>query len=167
MLTMKSAAAMLATNPSSPTAAGDRKLAVAEDRDIRVKLLATETLVAFGAKELAELRATGDEFSRSAQEVLVSVSAGRVAEALRLREEVLRPAFDRYLAAMTKAADWLEASSLRENRVMSDTTGNMSTVVLVLASWPIILLLGILLLTAVFVLVLMILFRGREMSDMP
>jgi hypothetical protein len=43
----------------------------------------------------------------------------------------------------------------------------MSTVLLGLAGWPVVLLVGLLLLTAIFVLVLMVLFRGREMSDMP
>lgn len=43
----------------------------------------------------------------------------------------------------------------------------MSTVVLGCASWPVIVLVTLLVLTAVFVVVLMVLFRGREMSDGP
>ena len=45
--------------------------------------------------------------------------------------------------------------------------GVLPSLLLGIASWPIVVLAGLLLLTALFVVVLMVLFRGREMSDTP
>ena len=43
----------------------------------------------------------------------------------------------------------------------------ISTVVLGVASWPVLIVVALLLLTAVFVLAMMIAFRGKDLSDSP
>ena len=44
---------------------------------------------------------------------------------------------------------------------------SFSTIMIGLASWPFLVIGGLLLVTGLFVLVLMLAFRGREMSDAP
>jgi hypothetical protein len=173
-LTTRAMAAMRATNPGRAPLTGERggalatqgRLAVMQDQELRRKVLALESPTVTD-RDRAELQTAGDEFSRRALDVIAQWSTGNMAEAVKARDDTLRPVFDRYIAATTRAADRLEAASLEANTAMSESTGSMSTVVLGLASWPIVLLVCILLLTAIFVLVLMVLFRGREMSDMP
>jgi len=76
---------------------------------------------------------------------------GKSAEAIRRREEVVRPAFQRYVAATTKAADMLEAHSLQTNTSLTTRTGNLSRMMLGMASWPVMVLCAFLAITAVIV----------------
>ena len=85
---------------------------------------------------------------------------------MRLRDSGVLPAFDHYVATIGRVSDRIEQTSLRASDEATVRIGRMSTLVLGIAGWPVILLLG-LLLTAVFVGVLMILFRRRGTSDMP
>jgi hypothetical protein len=114
-----------------------------------------------------QFKAAGTAFSQTAREVLSMHGSGRSAEALRLRDETLMPAFEKYVDATRTVAVFVEAQSQRDSDSVSARTGTWSNLVLGVASWPVVVLAGLLLLTAVFVLVLMVLFRGREMSDMP
>lgn len=172
-LTATSMQAMRATNPLLFEGAGGQRpqrvqeaaVAFAADRDARKALLTSEWAAA--EAERAQLQGAGEGFTQLGSELLAHLAAGRMAEAARLREVRLRPAFDRYVAIASKAADVLEAESRRLNDTVSAKTGSMSTVVLGVASWPLVVLVALLLLTALFVVVLMVLFRGREMSDMP
>lgn len=173
-LTAASAEALRGTGPTLFSATGGQRPAVLQharaaldrDRDLRLRLLGSESFsVAPDVRQ--ELQAAGGAFRMSAVEVLNLVAAGQAAEAARVRENTLRPAFDRYLGAITKAADLLETDSLKANRKLTVKTSSRAVVLLGIASWPVIILGVLLLLTAVFVIVLMVLFRGREMSDMP
>ncbi len=136
------------------------------DRMLRETLLKAEWLSG-SETERNEFRAAGDAFSKAGEEVLAAVAARPVAQATTLREERLRPAFERYVSALTKLSDVVETISARAGDAVSARTGSLSNVVLGIASWPVLLLAALLLLTGIFVLVLMVLFRGREMSDMP
>ena len=165
--------AMRATNPAL-LSGGDppqsfrleeARAVIARDRDLRGQLLKSDWAVA--VPERNDVAASGEAFTRLAGEVLGLIAAGRVEAGAEMREATLRPAFERYIAAITKAADVLEAESERINASVSARTGSWSTVVLGVASWPLVVLVLLLVLTAVFVVVLMVLFRGREMSDMP
>ena len=118
-------------------------------------------------KERIDFQKAGTAFGLSAGGVVAAFADDRLAEANRLREQSLRPAFERYVAATTKVADKLQDESLRVSNELTANTGSVSTIMLGLASWPVVILGALLLLTAVFVIVLMVLFRGREMSDMP
>lgn len=142
------------------------EIALAGDRRLRAAILNRPRQPALDSS-LAALKAAGENFTGTAGEVVRQFAAGEIDAANRLREEALRPAFARYLEAATKAADLLEAESLKKSHVLSAKTGSVANMMLGVASWPVVLLVGLLALTAVFVLVLMVLFRGREMSDMP
>ncbi|MES2693404.1 MAG: hypothetical protein V4773_08025 [Verrucomicrobiota bacterium] len=172
-LTAKAMRAMRATNPvqlGKPAGkqANFLQQATAEfaaDRNERLKALRSEWTGA--TAERTELQESGEAFTKLGTEVVAHYAAGRIEEAASIREDDLRIAFDRYIAAATKAADVLEIESTRLNSDVSARTDNVSSVVLGIATWPIIVVLGILLLTAVFVVGLMILFRERQASDMP
>lgn len=166
--------AMRATNGSLFVGTSDQQIAaaqrarreVAEDTELRTKLLRTEWM-ANGRIAQTELRHAGDQFTTLAGELIGLFEAGRTAEATRYREEKLRSAFERYVAVITKAADFVQDECLRLSGTLTDRTDHLSTLVLGFASWPVLLLGGLLILTAGFVIVLMILFRGREMNDVP
>lgn len=139
---------------------------IAEDLELRTKLLRTEWM-GNGRIAQTELRSAGDQFSNAARELIGLLEAGRMAEATRHREDILRGRFERYVAVITKAADLVQDESLRLSGNLTDRTDRMSNLVLGFGSWPVVLLGGLLVLTAGFVVVLMILFRGREMNDVP
>ena len=115
----------------------------------------------------AELQSVGDRFSDSARELIGLLEAGRMSEAARYREDIVRGLFERYVVVITKSADLVQDESLRLSGSLTDNTDHMSNLVLGIASWPVLLLGGLLVLTAGFVVVLMILFRGREMNEVP
>lgn len=173
-LTAKAMTAMRGTNAASiahqpappPIFIDQGRASFLADRVLREKLIKTQWLSG-SENEKAEFRAAGEAFSQVGDEVMVALAAGRWSDAAKVREGRLRAAFDRYIAATTKLADFVEAASERANDAVSARTGSLSNVVLGIASWPVLLLAGLLALTAIFVLVLMVLFRGREMSDMP
>lgn len=143
--------------------AGKRSLQL--DRGLRLSLLKGEWPATAQAKEV--LGRMGDSFDTIAAEVLRLVETKQIDAAKRYRDATLRPAFDEYLDTITQVADGLETESLRINGDYSVNSGAMARIVLGVGSWPVILLVGLLTVTALFVLALMLLFRGREMSDMP
>jgi hypothetical protein len=119
------------------------------------------------ADQLQAVQKTGDVFIGAVQEVKQLYAAGKISEAVRIREEKLLPAFDQHMAAIGNAADKIESLSLGVSKDYTTRTNNLSTIVLGVASWPVILLLGLLLLTAIFVLAMMVAFRGKDLADMP
>ncbi len=173
-LTANAVEAMRGTNGSlfgetaeKRTAAAQRaRRDVAEDLELRTKLLRAPWM-GNGRVAQAELQSLGDRFSDSARELIGLLEAGRMAEATRYREDIVRGLFERYIVVITKSADLVQDESLRLSGTLTDNTDHMSNLVLGIASWPVLLLGGLLVLTAGFVVVLMILFRGREMNDVP
>jgi hypothetical protein len=170
-LTVRIVQAMRATNPaqiqgvvaeSEMRARGQKSLA--QERVLRERILASEWVASADA-ERKELEIAANDFIRIATDVLNKFIAGDTTEATQLRDEHLRPAFDRYLFVVTRTSDVIESDSRQANSVATARTGNLSTVVLGIASWPLFLVAGVLLMTAIFVLLLMVLFRGREMTD--
>jgi hypothetical protein len=170
-LTMFIGDAMRSTNP---TLFGDNPQSRAEmsqrahtalerDRDLRNSILKREWLPR-DAEERLNFQNAGDAFSRTAAEVVGLFESGESAEASRQREQSLRPAFNRYVTATTKAADVLEDESLRTSDILTASTVSTSKIMLGLASWPVIILCGFLLITALFVIgvLLKVLFSGRE-----
>lgn len=121
----------------------------------------------FSADKIAALQRDAQQFSSGLADMLALAEKGDVAAAARLRESSLLPAFDDYLATLGRMTDEVEASSQRQSSAATERTERLSRVVLGVASWPVLVLVALLLVTAVFVLVLMVLFRGREMSDTP
>lgn len=149
-----------------PNAVRNAHAAIERDRELRAKVM-NDQWPQSAHDSRAEIERSGDRFDAASDQVIALAAAGRVDEASKVRESVLRPAFDDYLGVIAKTADAVEGASLKASDDMSAHTGSMAAVLLGLAGWPVIVLVALLFLTAVFVIVLMVLFRGREMSDMP
>ncbi len=118
-------------------------------------------------KEQAALRQTGDDFSAAVTEVMEAYAAGKRADAVRIREEKLLPCFDRHMAAIGRAADAVESVSLGVSKDFTDRTNRLTRIVVGVASWPVIMLFALLVLTAGFVIAMMIAFRGKDLADTP
>lgn len=172
-VTAKAMQAMRATNPAVFGGRPDNSTAFTlqaqglftADRDERAKVLRAEWAGALA--ERTELQIAGANFTKAGAEVLAHYAAGRPEEAMRLRESDLRMAFDRYITAATTASDVLEVESAKINHHLSARAGNASSVVLGIATWPLILVAAILVMTLLFLVVLMMVFRGRDLSGTP
>jgi hypothetical protein len=110
----------------------------------------------------ATLGAKSEAFNLASEEVVSQYVAGDPIAANRIREAKLRPAFDQYMAAISGAADAVEARSLAASRDYTNRTKSFSTMVMGMAGWPLLLLMGLLLLTTTFLIVLTFVFRSRE-----
>lgn len=167
-------AVMRATNPRNfsgprenlPAALRVAHAAMQTAQGFRTGLLGNDSLKEEPADREA-VRKTGDAFAATVTEVLQLYSTERLADAVRLREAELLPAFDQHLAAIGKAADAVEALSLGANKDYTTRTNHVSRIVLGVASWPVIALGALLVLTAVFVVAMMIAFRGKDLADTP
>jgi hypothetical protein len=157
---------LTSTEEQRPQAIRRAQAAIAADRELREKLLLEIWLIG-SADNRSAIQRAGDKVDTIAIRVIEIVQAGNIAEATKFRDQTLRPAFDEYLESIGKAADAVEDASLKANDDISARISSMSAVVLGIAGWPVIVLIALLVLTAVFVVVLMVLFRAREMSDMP
>lgn len=172
-LTAKAMQAMRATNPAVFGGRSENPAAFTQqaqglftaDRDERAKALRAEWAGALA--ERTELQEAGANFTKAGAEVLAYYATGRLDDAVRLRESELRIAFDRYITAATKASDVLEVESSKINNHLSARAGSASSVVLGIATWPLILVAAILILTLLFLVVLMMIFRGRELGGAP
>jgi hypothetical protein len=173
-LTAASIDAMRLTNPDlfTPPVGPKKDLpararaALEKDRAVRARILTQEWL-ASGGKERATLEQAGSEFSRLSEKALGLLLEAKLEEADRYRETTLRPVFERYITAVTTAADSLNTESARMNEELSGRVGGSTLWILGLASWPMLLTGALLLFVAVFVLVLMFLFRGKQLDDVP
>ena len=167
-------AAMRSTNPRNFVGASVKP---AESQQAMRQRLAVEEMFrgevlkasGFGVvpQDRAAIETTGAEFGRVAEELFRLYAAGNAAEATRLRDEKLLPVFDHYVAAIGKAADVIETRSLTASSDYTARTHSLTAVVLGVAGWPLIVMIGLLLLTVCFVVVLMFVFRGKELGDMP
>lgn len=173
-LTAKSASAMRATNPTFFAVKGADLQAVIRharaelesEHTLRLKLLGIDWLPDTSGKR-NEFKQSGEAFTEAGTRIVALFEAGQSSEAIRLREELMRPAFERYQGAVTRVADVLLGESTVVNQDFTAKTSSLTTIVLGVASWPVILLFGLLLLTAVFVIAMMIAFRGKDLADMP
>ncbi len=171
-LTAHAAEAMVATNPSRlntmPVDAfmRDANAALTMESSDRTQVLKGVWLTE-AKPERQELEQAATAFATGVRAVLAIEQTGNLAQATAQRDRDLRPAFDRYIIAITKAADALEAEGRHASDTETKRNSSMSTLMLSFASWPILAVLTLVILTAAFVLVLMLLFRGRDMSDAP
>jgi hypothetical protein len=154
-LTMK---AMRSTNPDllggSPQDRGEMleraKADLKRDRAARDRVL-RQKWVSANTEERENFQSAGEAFSEEAGQVVGLFEADKSAEAIRHREQVVRPAFERYVAATTKVSDVLESQSLRTSSSLTTRSGHLSNMLLGMASWPVILLCLFLLITAAIV----------------
>ena len=173
-VTAQSAMAMISIGPTLFNAPAKTRAdllqraqqAIKQDRDERTRVLANDRLPSFPEGSVA-LRQSGDAFTENSLAVLKLFADGKVEEAGRLRAEGVRPAFERYLEEVTKLADVLETESQRTNADYTARTSSLSTVMLGLASWPLVILGGLLILVAVLVVAMMVAFRGKDLADAP
>lgn len=173
-VTARATEAMRATDPvlfgtvaeQRDMAIGRARIRIENERILRGKVMAAEWPAALTAGK-DELRQTGQEFAKQSAELVALYAAGNPAEAGRLRETVLRPLFERYLGQATKASDYVENSSLRLSGDYSAKVGSSANWILGLSSWPILVVIALLIATALFIGVLMIAFRGKDLSEAP
>lgn len=113
----------------------------------------------------AGLMTAADAYESAASQFIALMEAERVAEAGQLREAVLLGAFDQYVTTIERTTDALKSIGMEASDRMSDRTRNMSTLVLGAAGWPVIVVVLLSIFTAVLVIALVLIFRGREMGD--
>lgn len=172
-LTAKSVNAMRVTNPDGaertlgdPATLARLHKTVGDDRALREKILSRPwpaDLIS-GRNEIAR---AGGQFTQWCVETLDLQGKGERAASLKIRDERLRPAFEDYLNTLTKVADSVEANSGKESEQFSGTTGSFSRIVLGIGIWPVVAVGALLILTAVFLGVLMLAFRGKDLSEAP
>ena len=166
-LTAVSAHAMRGTNPAFFSPAENQRAATERareglDRDEKLRGLLVRTDWDPAREDEQEtLQNAGDTFSRVARQVVDLFSAGRTAEATKLREESLRPAFERYVAATTQAADLVKEHSLKTSDAFTERTHSISKMMLGLASWPVIALTLFFTVTAALAVVVLLLFDRK------
>lgn len=155
-----------AMRSTSPTLVGDSpqsraealeraRAAIGRERDLRDGILRRVWLSGQN-EERMEFENTGKSFTRAAAEVIGLLESWKDAEANQRREESLRPAFEHYIAATKKAADVLGAQSMRASDEYSERTVSISKMMLGLGSWPVLIMGIFLLITAVFVIAVLL-----------
>jgi hypothetical protein len=156
-LTAVSVEAMRSTNPDLFGAVDRRaqmferaRLAIERDRSLRDRALSREWFFD-NTDERANFQNAGETFTRAATAVVAVVNSGDLAAAEREREKRLRPAFERYLATTTHAADKLQAHSLRRSDALTARTSHLSKMLIGLAGWPVMFFCLFLLITGVFI----------------
>jgi hypothetical protein len=167
-------AAMRATNPryfvgpgvNPARALQDARERLAAEQKFRAAVLRDPDTTG-NREDHAAIQKLGDEFESVATEISQIYSKGSPVDVARLRDEKLLPVFDQYIVAIGRAADRIEATSLTTSKVYSSKTNTLSAVVLSVASWPVLVLALLLLVTAVFVIAMMIAFRGKDLADAP
>jgi hypothetical protein len=167
-LTAVSAHAMRGTNPAFFSGPAENQRAAAErareglDRDAKLRGLLVQTdWDPTREDEQETLQNAGDTFTKVARQVVDLFSTGRTVEAIKLREESLRPAFERYVAATTEAADLVKAHSLKTSDAFTERTHSISKMMLGLASWPVIALTLFFTVTAALAVVVLLLFDRK------
>jgi Four helix bundle sensory module for signal transduction len=147
---------LFAESPQNRRAVAQRaRVALGRDRDLRNLILKRDEL-STDTRERVELQNAGEGFTKSATELIGLFESGRTAEAVQLREQSLRPVFDRYVAATTNIADLLEAQSLRTSDTLTANTGNVSKFILGVASWPVMIFGAFLLITVIFIIAVLL-----------
>jgi hypothetical protein len=148
---------------STKVVANARK-ALEDVRACQARVLQLEWVVAAHPLQ-PDLQAAGDSFLRTAGNVVAHYAAGRAVEAVRIRDQLLRPEFDRYLASIAKVGDSIEEESRKAGQDVSERARFMSNVVLSFAGWPVMLLVGMLVIAVAFVFVLMMFLRQDGLSS--
>ncbi len=115
----------------------------------------------------SSLQKAGEAWENEVIGIIQLYPVSSAAEIAHERETKLRPAFEDYMGAIAKASDSVESIGLTSNKDFTAKTNTLSTIVLGVASWPVLLLLALLLLTVVFVIAMMIAFRGKDLADTP
>ncbi len=154
------------TDSDKPAALDAMRASLQKSIRFRAAMLATNNLAGEPIDSEALVK-TGAAFDAAVLELVQTYSTNQWADGIKLREEKLIPAFEQHLAVIGQAADDVEAKSLGVSKDYTSRTNTLTKILLGVASWPIILLAGLLLVTAVFVIAMMIAFRGTDLADAP
>lgn len=167
-LTAKTVEAMRSTNPVLHDAPERREASVHRsqaafeaERAQRAKVLGSDW-GDFPADMRQIFVSASKGFSQSGQEVLALYQTDRAVEAGKLREVTLRPDFDRYLRATTKAADIVERRSLRESDGFTAKTSSLVRALLGFAGWPVFVVVAGVLFSTSSVALLLLAWRARS-----
>ena len=157
-LTAVSVETMRSTNPSVLDSPNENSIERARqsidgEEQLRHSLLQRHWLPA-DSKDRLEFERAGAAFSRRATDCVDSFTNSAPSEMNQRRDEVLRPAFQRYQVATTKVADALEAESLQASDALTTKAGNVSRLVLAAGTWPLAILLTLILASALVLLYL-------------
>jgi hypothetical protein len=124
--------------------------AVERDAELRRDLLSRDWVK--GAEfEQSDIRAAGEAFDQAAIDTIRLLETNDIPEVTKQREAVLRPAYNRYVAATTRTSELLHSSSLKASDSLTLRVNNFSKMILGFASWPLLILGVFLLFTALFV----------------
>ncbi len=157
-LTAMTVEAMRSTNPSvlglpNENSSERARQSIHGEEQLRHSLLQRHWLPA-DSKDRLEFESAGAAFSRAATAFVDSFANSAPSEMNQKRDEVLRPAFQRYQVATTKAADALEAESLQTSGTLTTKAGNVSRLILAAGTWPLAILLTLFLASALVLLYL-------------
>jgi hypothetical protein len=154
---MRSTNPVLLTDPNTTPAelANSARASIQRQTELREQVLRHDW-IATARQQRLKVRDTGEAFNRAATDVIALIEANNVPEATKQRESVLRPAYNGYVATTTKAADLLHLASLDSSKNLSVRTGNLSRMMLGLASWPVMILGTFLLFILLFVISVLI-----------
>ncbi len=133
---------------------------ISRDHELRGEILKFQW-PANDASQRRNLRETGDQFDQQLGQLIVLFRSGRTTEATQSREQTLRPDFDRYVAATSRAADLFQAQTLKASNGFTARTLSISNFMLGFATWPLIALCLIFLVTSALALALLFLFDRK------
>ena len=167
-LTAISMEAMRSVNPTVFNESANRaemaqraRVALDRDRILRNAIL-KRTWLSSGAKERIDFREAGDLFTEKATALIPLLESGKNAEASEQRDRIVRPLFNQYVAATTKAADLLEIQSMHASEALTARGGSISNILLGVAGWPVLALGAIVFSAIVIVLLIRVFLFGEE-----
>ncbi len=155
-----------ASGPRRAEAVDHARAALATEQGFFRTLIAEPDLIGLPA-ERDNLQQAAEAYWRAAADRLGLFNAGKIAESERVREDSLRPAFDRYLTAIDRAADAVGAAVIHTSANYTARTDRLFRIVLGLADWPLLVFVALLLLVVVLVIAMMVAFRGKDLADAP
>ena len=162
-LTASASETMRSTNPvllteakhSPAELANAARAAIAHDGEVRDDLV-TRNWVGEAQTERASVRQAGQEFDQLANRMIPLLETNNLVELSRRREAELRPLYNEYVAATSKAAQLLHNRSIETSDNLSLRTGSLSRLLLGFGTWPMILLGVFLVFTAMFVITVLV-----------
>ena len=169
-LTVATGEVMHATNPAFMEGSNELRTsavqrgreALTHETEMRERLL-NGGWFASNEAERESLNRTGQAFDAAVGPILDLLGGGKLDEAGRDRERMLRPEYDHYVATTRQLTQHAHSESLRTSDMLTLKTGSLSRLLLGLGSWPVIVLGLFLSIFAIFVVaVLLNVFLRRE-----
>ena len=116
---------------------------------------------------LAELRQTGEAYEQMAASLISRITPNTTTEDERIRINQIQQTVDHYSIVVGKALDFVESHSRTANGTYSKSVRLRSALMIVLASWPVLVAGLVVTLTVVVVSILLLLFKQADAGDEP